>query len=201
MNSKNQALIVIDAQNDFCSGGALAVAGGDDVVAGINAEMRKFNTVVFTQDWHPESHSSFASSHSGMAAYEVIEMPYGRQILWPDHCVQGSKGAAFHPSLESNLAQNIIRKGFRRGIDSYSAFFENDHETATGLTGYLKSRDVSGVTLVGLALDFCVAFSAVDAASEGFDVTVISSLTRAIDLDGSLERAMNRMNEAGVKVV
>ncbi|WP_420861678.1 bifunctional nicotinamidase/pyrazinamidase [Algirhabdus cladophorae] len=201
MTHQNQALIVIDVQNDFCPGGSLAVSEGDQIVAGINALMPQYGTVVLTQDWHPAGHSSFASSHAGLDPFAVTQMPYGPQVLWPDHCVQGTKGAAFHQGLETDLAQNIIRKGFRRHIDSYSAFFENDHATPTGLAGYLRTRDVTQVTLVGLALDYCVAFSAVDAATQGFETTVRRDLTRAIDLDGSLDTALKTMNEAGIKVV
>ena len=197
----DHALIVIDVQNDFCPNGALAVAGGDEIISGINALTLDFNTVVFTQDWHPSGHSSFASSHATSNPFDVIEMPYGPQVLWPDHCVQGTLGADFHPKLETNKAQNIIRKGFRKGIDSYSAFFENDHKTSTGLTGYLKTRHIKKITLVGLALDYCVAFSAIDAAEQGFDVTVIQDLTRPIDLDGSLDTALTNMKTAGVKVL
>ncbi|MEO0702060.1 MAG: bifunctional nicotinamidase/pyrazinamidase [Pseudomonadota bacterium] len=198
MRPANEALIVIDVQNDFCPGGNLAVPGGDDIVAPINALMPEFPVRVLTQDWHPAGHSSFASSHDGQDPYAVIEMPYGPQVLWPDHCVIGSDGAAFHPGLRTDPADLIIRKGFRREIDSYSAFFENDHTTPTGLEGYLRTRGVDTVTLVGLATDFCVNFSAVDAAKLGFTVRVIESLTRAIDLDGSLGAAKDGMKSAGV---
>ncbi|MEO0692378.1 MAG: bifunctional nicotinamidase/pyrazinamidase [Pseudomonadota bacterium] len=198
MRPANEALIVIDVQNDFCPGGSLAVPGGDDIVAPINALMPEFPVRVLTQDWHPAGHSSFASSHDGQDPYAVIDMPYGPQVLWPDHCVIGSDGAAFHPGLRTDPADLIIRKGFRREIDSYSAFFENDHTTPTGLEGYLRTRGVDTVTLVGLATDFCVNFSAVDAAKLGFTVRVIESLTRAIDLDGSLDAAKDGMKSAGV---
>ena len=198
MRPANEALIVIDVQNDFCPGGALAVPGGNDIVAPINALMDEYAVRVLTQDWHPGDHLSFASQHNGAEPYSMTEMPYGPQVLWPDHCIIGSKGAAFHPDLRVDAAQLIIRKGFRRAIDSYSAFFENDHETPTGLDGYLKSRDVDTVVLTGLATDFCVNFSAVDAAKLGFKVTVIESLTRAIDLDGSLSAARAGMADAGV---
>ncbi|MEO1154840.1 MAG: bifunctional nicotinamidase/pyrazinamidase [Pseudomonadota bacterium] len=198
MRPANEALIVIDVQNDFCPGGNLAVPGGDDIVAPINALMPEFPVRVLTQDWHPAGHSSFASSHDGQDPYAVIEMPYGPQVLWPDHCVIGSDGAAFHPGLRTDPADLVIRKGFRREIDSYSAFFENDHTTPTGLEGYLRTRGVDTVTLVGLATDFCVNFSAVDAAKLGFTVRVIESLTRAIDLDGSLGAAKDGMKSAGV---
>lgn len=198
MRPANEALIVIDVQNDFCPGGNLAVPGGDDILAPINALMPEFPVRVLTQDWHPAGHSSFASSHDGQDPYAVIEMPYGPQVLWPDHCVIGSDGAAFHPGLRTDPADLVIRKGFRREIDSYSAFFENDHTTPTGLEGYLRTRGVDTVTLVGLATDFCVNFSAVDAAKLGFTVRVIESLTRAIDLDGSLGAAKDGMKSAGV---
>ncbi|MCL4151582.1 UNVERIFIED_CONTAM: hypothetical protein GTU68_033785, partial [Idotea baltica] len=156
------ALLVIDVQNDFCPDGALAVAGGHEIVPGINAMMDKFSAVVLTQDWHPTGHSSFASTHAGAAPYDLIDMPYGSQVLWPDHCIQGSQGAAFHPLLKTNKADLVIRKGYNPAIDSYSAFFENDHKTPTGLEGYLRTRGIKEVTLVGLALDFCVNYSAVD---------------------------------------
>ena len=200
MRPANEALIVIDVQNDFCPGGALAVAGGDEIVAPINALAPEFPVRVFTQDWHPAGHSSFASSHEGKGPFEVIEMPYGPQVLWPDHCVIGSEGAAFHAGLRTDPADLIIRKGFRREIDSYSAFFENDHATPTGLEGYLRTRGVDTVTLVGLATDFCVNYSAVDAAKLGFRVRVIESLCRAIDLDGSLAAARDGMRDAGVEL-
>lgn len=198
MRPANEALIVIDVQNDFCPGGALAVTGGDDIVPGINALMDDFAVRVFTQDWHPAGHSSFASQHDGKAPMETVEMPYGTQVLWPDHCVQGSEGAKFHPDLRTDPADLIIRKGFRRAIDSYSAFFENDHETPTGLEGYLRTRGVDTVTMVGLATDFCVNFSAVDAAKLGFNVTVRQDLCRAIDMGGSLDAAKTGMRDAGV---
>jgi nicotinamidase/pyrazinamidase len=198
MRPATEALIVIDVQNDFCPGGALAVPGGDEIVPGINALMDDFAAVILTQDWHPAGHSSFASSHGGHAPYEVIEMPYGPQVLWPDHCVIGTEGAAFHPDLRTDPADLIIRKGFRPQIDSYSAFFENDHETPTGLEGYLRTRGIEAVTLVGLATDFCVNYSAVDAAQLGFRVSVLTSLCRAIDLDGSLAAARAGMEKAGV---
>ncbi|WP_299204350.1 bifunctional nicotinamidase/pyrazinamidase [uncultured Tateyamaria sp.] len=193
-----RALIVIDVQNDFCPGGALAVPGGNDIVAGINALMADYDAVVLTQDWHPAGHSSFASSHNGKAPYEMIDMPYGPQVLWPDHCVQGTEGAAFHADLNTGRANMIVRKGYRPAIDSYSAFFENDHETPTGLEGYLRTRGITDLTMVGLATDFCVNFSAVDAAKLGFNVTVRTDLCRAIDLDGSLASAQSGMTGAGV---
>ena len=163
MHLKSTALIVVDVQNDFCPGGALAVTGGDEIVGGINALMREYSVRVLTQDWHPADHLSFAAQHNA-DPFTTTEMPYGTQVLWPDHCVIGSDGAAFHAELETDLADMVIRKGFRREIDSYSAFFENDHVTPTGLEGYLRTRGVEKLTMVGLATDFCVNFSAVDAA-------------------------------------
>lgn len=193
------ALIVIDVQNDFCPGGALAVPGGDEVVAPINAMMDRFDAVILTQDWHPAGHSSFASSHEGAEPFGMIDMPYGPQVLWPDHCVKGTEGAAFHPQLRTD-GDLIIRKGFNPAIDSYSAFFENDHETPTGLEGYLRTRGIARLTLAGLATDFCVHYSAVDAARLGFEVTVRLDACRAIDLDGSLGAAVDAMKAAGVKL-
>ena len=193
------ALIVIDVQNDFCTGGGLAVPGGEDIVADINAMMDDFDAVVLTQDWHPAGHSSFASSHAGAAPYDIKDMYYGPQVLWPDHCVQQSNGAEFHAELRQD-ADLILRKGFRSAIDSYSAFFENDHSTPTGLEGYLRNRGITDLTLVGLATDFCVYFSAVDAAKLGFNVTVRQEACRAIDLDGSLDAALSAMQAANVSV-
>lgn len=192
-------LLVIDVQNDFCPCGALAVADGVGIVAGINAEMPWFDAVILTQDWHPAGHSSFASSHDA-APMSVIEMPYGPQVLWPDHCIQGSDGAAFHPVLNVNRADMIVRKGYNPAIDSYSAFFENDHKTPTGLQGYLQTRGITQLTLVGLATDFCVHYSAVDAARLGFDVTVDLDLCRAIDFDGSLVSALTAMEKSNVNL-
>lgn len=193
-----QALIVIDVQNDFCPGGALAVPEGDQIVPGINALIEAHETVILTQDWHPAGHSSFASSHAGKVPMEMIEMPYGPQVLWPDHCVQGSEGAAFHKDLNTTRADLIIRKGFNPAIDSYSALFENDQKTPTGLEGYLRSRGITDLVMVGLATDFCVNFSAVDAAKQGFTVTVKQDLCRAINFDGSLTAAQEGMKAAGV---
>ncbi|MCJ7875034.1 bifunctional nicotinamidase/pyrazinamidase [Phaeobacter sp. J2-8] len=195
-----RALIVIDVQNDFCPGGALAVAEGDKIVAPINALMPDFDAVILTQDWHPAGHSSFATSHPGQSPFSVVDMPYGPQVLWPEHCIQGTIGAELDAGLHSDRADLIIRKGFRPAIDSYSAFFENDHDTPTGLEGYLRNRDISELTMVGLALDFCVAFSAVDAAKLGFHVTVLRDYCRAIDLDGSLAGAETNMRDAGVSL-
>ena len=192
-----KALIVIDVQNDFCPGGALAVPEGDTIVPAINRMMQDFDTVILTQDWHPAGHSSFASSHGGKSPFETTPMPYGVQVLWPDHCVQGTDGAAFHSDLKTD-ADLIIRKGFRPQIDSYSAFFENDQTTPTGLHGYLKERGIKELTMVGLATDFCVAFSALDAARLGYQVHVDLSACRAIDMDGSLDVALTKMQDAGV---
>lgn len=196
-----EALIVIDVQNDFCPGGALAVNGGDEIVPLVNQLIERFDNVVLTQDWHPAGHSSFASTHPGQQPFETIEMPYGPQTLWPDHCVQGSSGAEFHKDLVWTRGQIVIRKGFRAGIDSYSAFRENDHTTPTGLAGYLRERGIGKLTMVGLATDYCVAFSAIDARAEGFDVTVRLDACRAIDLGGSLELMLGRMREAGVTLI
>lgn len=193
-----KALIVIDVQNDFCPGGALAVAGGDAIVGGINALMGQFDTVVLTQDWHPADHSSFADNHAGAAPFSMVQMPYGPQVLWPRHCVQGSEGAEFHAGLNTRAAQLVIRKGFRTAIDSYSAFYENDQTTPTGLHGYLGSRGVTELVMVGLATDYCVAYSALDAAKLGYLVTVQMDLCRAIDLNGSLAAMQAQMGAAGV---
>ncbi|QBY01904.1 bifunctional nicotinamidase/pyrazinamidase [Rhodophyticola sp. CCM32] len=198
MRDATHALVVIDVQNDFCPGGALAVPGGDEIIPGINALMEAFQCIVLTQDWHPAGHSSFASQHKGQDPYSVVEFPYGPQVLWPDHCVQGSSGAAFHPGLTTDPAQIILRKGFRREIDSYSAFFENDHSTPTGLEGALRTRGVTHLTMVGLATDFCVNFSALDAARLGFAVEVDMKLCRAINLDGSLASAIEGMKRADI---
>jgi nicotinamidase/pyrazinamidase len=200
MTSDSHALLIIDVQNDFCPDGSLAVSGGDEIVSGINAMMDEFSTIVLTQDWHPANHSSFAANHTGKNPFEMIDMPYGPQVLWPVHCVQGSPGGTFHKDLDTDPANMIIRKGFRPEIDSYSAFFENDRSTPTGLHGYLQTRGIDTVTLVGLATDFCVNFSAVDAANLGYAVTVRQDLCRAIDLDGSLAAAQDGMGKAGVKL-
>ncbi len=194
----NTALIVIDVQNDFCPDGALAVRDGDQIITGINQRMADAGTVVLTQDWHPAGHASFASTHAGKSPYDLVEMPYGPQVLWPDHCVQGSKGAQFHPNLKTDPAALILRKGMTPEIDSYSAFFENDHQTPTGLEGWLRTRGITHLTLVGLATDFCVQYSALDARKLGFEVVVETSLCRAIDLDGSLNAAETAMRNAGI---
>lgn len=200
MRPNHEALIVIDVQNDFCPGGALAVSGGDAIIPKVNALMGDFAVKVLTQDWHPADHASFAPNHPGAAPFSMTEMPYGPQVLWPAHCIQGTHGAAFQKDLATDPADLILRKGFRPAIDSYSAFFENDHETPTGLEGYLRTRGVRELTLVGLATDFCVAYSAIDAARLGFGVTVIEAACRAIDLDGSLATARDRMRAAGVRL-
>ena len=198
------ALIVIDVQNDFCPGGALEVADGGAVVTVANkllADHQRFGVRVLTQDWHPPDHASFAANNPGTSPYSVIEAPYGPQVLWPTHCVQGSPGAAFHPNLATEHGDMVVRKGFRPAVDSYSAFFENDQTTPTGLDGYLRTRSVTDLVLVGLATDFCVRYSAVDGARLGYNVRVIEDGCRAIDLDGSLEEAMAEMTAAGVSVV
>ena len=198
MHGADEALIVIDVQNDFCPGGALAVAGGDEIIARINVLMAEFSCLVLTQDWHPANHASFAANHQGAAPFSLAQMPYGPQVLWPTHCVQGTQGAEFHPNLRTDPAHLVIRKGFRAGIDSYSAFFENDKTTATGLHGYLQDRGARKLTLVGLATDYCVAYSALDAAKLGYQVTVLEGACRAIDLNGSLATARTETRAAGV---
>ena len=195
------ALLVIDVQNDFCPAGALEVVGGNEIVPYINKEMVKYDCVVLTQDWHPKGHSSFATSHEGKNPLELIKMPYGDQVLWPDHCVQGSKGAEFHPDLNIEQANAIIRKGSNPFIDSYSAFFENDRKTSTGLDGYLKSLEIEKINLVGLATDFCVNYSAQDAANLGYKVSVLEKMCRAIDLNGSLAAAKSEMQDCGVEFI
>ena len=195
------ALLVIDVQNDFCPAGALAVVGGNEIIPHINEEMAKYDCVVLTQDWHPKGHSSFATSHEGKNPLELIKMPYGDQVLWPDHCVQGSKGAEFHPDLNIEQANAIIRKGSDPRIDSYSAFFENDRKTPTGLDGYFKSLEIEKINLVGLATDFCVNYSAQDAANLGYKVSVLEKMCRAIDLNGSLAAAKSEMQNCGVEFI
>jgi nicotinamidase/pyrazinamidase len=198
--ASDTALVVIDVQNDFCPGGALAVERGNEVVPLINHLIQSYEHVVLTQDWHPPDHASFASQHLNRRPFETIEAPYGSQTLWPEHCVQGSAGAEFHPQLDWTKAELILRKGFRRPIDSYSAFFENDRITPTGLGGYLRERSIQHVVLTGLATDFCVGFSALDARKLGFTVTVVEGACRAIDLEGSLSRMKEEWARAGVKV-
>jgi len=196
--SDRDALLVVDVQNDFCTGGALAVPGGEEVVPVVNRLGAAFAHVLITQDWHPAGHSSFASSHPGRQPFETIAMAYGDQTLWPDHCVQGTPGAAFRADLDLPRAELVVRKGFRRGIDSYSAFFENDRRTPTGLAGYLRERGIGRLFLVGLATDFCVGFSAIDAARAGFAAVVLEDACRAIDLGGSLAASRAAMTEGGV---
>ena len=196
----DDVLLVVDVQNDFCPGGALAVADGDAVVAVINRLAGMFAHLIQTQDWHPEGHRSFASAHPGRQPFETIEAPYGPQTLWPDHCVQGTGGAEFHPALDLPGAELIIRKGFRADIDSYSAFYENDRTTATGLAGYLRDRGLARVFLCGLATDYCVHYTAVDAIRDGFAAIVVEDACRAIDLDGSLAEAMEHMAKVGVRI-
>ena len=197
----SEALLVVDVQNDFCPNGALAVAGGDTIVQPINAAMDKFDIVILTQDWHPMNHKSFASSHENKSPFDTVEMFYGDQVLWPDHCIQGSMGAGFYPDLNHQRADAIIRKGSNPAVDSYSAFYENDKVTPTGLHGYLKNREVTKLTLVGLATDYCVAFSALDAEKLGYAVTVRLDMARGIDSDGSLSAALDKMSKAGVNLV
>ena len=195
----NDLLLIIDVQNDFCPGGALAVPEGDAVVPVINRLVERFDHIALTQDWHPAGHSSFATSHPGSTPFETISMPYGQQTLWPDHCVQGTPGAAFHPQLATERAEFVIRKGFRPEIDSYSAFYENDRRTATGLAGYLRERGLRRIFLAGLATDFCVHYSAADARRLGFEAVVVEPGCRAIDLAGSLDAAWTAMAAAGVQ--
>jgi nicotinamidase/pyrazinamidase len=191
-------LLIVDIQNDFLPGGALAVAGGDAIVAVVGALAARFEHVGLTQDWHPPGHCSFASSHPGRRPFDVVDLPYGRQTLWPDHCVQGTPGADLAAALHAPQAQFIVRKGYRRDVDSYSAFCEADGVTPTGLAGYLRERGLSRVFIAGLALDFCVAYSAVDARRAGFEAIVIEDACRAIDTGGSLAAARERMAAAGV---
>ena len=196
--TERDLLLVVDIQNDFLPGGALGVAGGDAIVPTVNALARRFAHTALTQDWHAAGHLSFASSHPGRVPFETVAMPYGPQVLWPDHCVQGTRGAEFSPALAIPQAELILRKGYRREIDSYSAFVEADRRTRTGLAGYLRERGIERVFLAGLATDFCVAYSAVDARNAGFAVVVIEDACRAIDTGGSLAAGWKRMNEAGV---
>ncbi|MBV4552614.1 bifunctional nicotinamidase/pyrazinamidase [Pseudomonas sp. SWRI102] len=199
--STNTALLVIDIQNDFTPGGQLAVPGGDEIVPLVNQLGRTFRHIVVAQDWHPAGHASFASSHAGKQPFDIIQLPYGEQKLWPDHCVQGTPGAALHPALDLPHAQLIIRKGCNPSIDSYSAFMEADRQTPTGLAGYLKERGIDTVYMVGLALDFCVMYSALDARMAGFNAIVLLDACRGIDIDGSMDTAIRRMQEAGVKLI
>jgi nicotinamidase/pyrazinamidase len=194
----DDVLVVVDIQYDFLPGGSLAVAGGNEIIEPINALARRFRNVIQTQDWHPAGHISFASSHPGLAPFQVVELPYGPQVLWPDHCVIGTKGAEFSVALDIPHVQTIIRKGYRETIDSYSGFRENDHRTQTGLAGYLSERGFKRLFLCGLATDFCVAWTAEDGIAAGFETVVIEDATRAIDTGGSLAAAWQRMTEMGV---
>lgn len=196
-----KALLIVDVQNDFCPGGALAVENGDQIIPVINQLANQFEVIIQTQDWHPAGHSSFASSHAGKDPYETIEVNYGEQVLWPDHCIQGTEGASFHPDLDTTNAQLIIRKGFRPEIDSYSAFYENDDTTVTGLKGYLNNRSIDTLYVCGLATDFCVKWSVIDGLNEGFKVSVIEDAVAGIDLDGSVNQAWDEMAKAGAKRV
>jgi nicotinamidase/pyrazinamidase len=195
-----EVLLIVDVQNDFCPGGALAVPGGDEIVQVVNKLAAGFSHVILTQDWHPAGHASFASSHPGKKPFDTIEVSYGQQTLWPGHCVQGTQGAAFHPRLDVPHAELVLRKGYRRAIDSYSAFRENDRRTPTGLASYLRERGLERITVCGLATDFCVFYSAVDGREAGFEVSVVTSACRGIDMDGSIARVMRSMSEAGVTI-
>jgi len=195
-----KTLLIVDIQNDFCPGGALAVPEGDTIIPTVNRLIEHFDVIVQTQDWHPKDHSSFASTHQGKEPYETIEVDYGTQVLWPDHCIQGTEGAEFHPDLNTNKSQVIIRKGFRKAIDSYSTFFENDQKTSTGLTGYLKQRGITELYTVGLATDFCVKWSILDGIDEGFTMHIIKDAVKGIDLNGSLDQAWSEMKAKGVKI-
>jgi nicotinamidase/pyrazinamidase len=197
----SDVLLVIDVQNDFCPGGTLAVADGDAVIDPIHRAAKHFQHIVFTQDWHTPDHNSFASAHPGKKPFERIELAYGRQTLWPDHCVQGTRGAEFHPALQLTRAELILRKGFRRKIDSYSAFFENDRTTATGLAGYLRERGLNRVFLAGLAYDYCVAYSALDARRLGLPAIILRDACRAIDLNGSVAAIEREFAAAGVELM
>jgi nicotinamidase/pyrazinamidase len=198
---ERDVLLVVDIQNDFCPGGNLAVPHGDEIVPAINRLAERFAHVVLTQDWHPRGHKSFASSHPGKKPFETIEVSYGPQILWPDHCVQGTLGAAFRDDLKVAGAELVLRKGYHPDIDSYSAFYENDHTTHTGLAGYLRERGFKRVFLAGLAFDFCVRYSAEDARKEGFETVVIDDACRAIDLDGSADATRTQFEALGIRCV
>jgi nicotinamidase/pyrazinamidase len=196
-----KALLIVDLQNDFCPGGALEVPDGDVIVPTVNELIETFDTIIQTQDWHPADHKSFASVHDGKEPYDTIELDYGEQVLWPDHCIQGSKGAEFHPKLNTLKTQVVIRKGFRRDIDSYSTFYENDQETVTGLAGYLRARGITDLYTVGLATDFCVKWSVLDGIDEGFHMHIVEDAVKGIDLDGSLDQAWKEMKQKGVHIV
>jgi len=195
-----EVLLIVDVQNDFCPGGALAVPRGDEIVPAVNRLAAEFTHVILTQDWHPRGHASFASSHPGKQPFDAVDLSYGVQILWPDHCVQGTQGAAFHPGLDVQHAELVLRKGFRSTIDSYSAFRENDRRTPTGLANYLRERGFERITVCGLATDFCVFYSAIDGREAGFAVDIATTACRGIDMDGSLALAMRSMSEAGVTI-
>ena len=199
--SEKDALIVVDVQNDFCSDGALPVPGGEKIIAAINRIATKFRNVVLTQDWHPEDHVSFASNHPHKRPFDTIELHYGSQVLWPDHCIQGSVGAEFHRALQADHASLVLRKGMHRDIDSYSAFYENDHKTPTGLAGYLRERGWQTLFFVGLAFDFCVRYSAEDARRAGLDAVVIEEACRGIDIDGSIAATHHSLKSLGIPVV
>ena len=201
MRDASTVLIVTDVQNSFMPGGALAVPGGDEIVPIVNALARRFANVILTQDWHPPAHGSFASTHAGSRPFDTIAMDYGAQILWPDHCVQGSEGARLHRDLDIPHAQLVLRKGYHPGVDSYSAFIEADGVTRTGLASYLRERGIDSIYLCGLATDFCVAWTALDARKLGFAATVVEDACRAIDTGGSLASAWARMDAAGVRRV
>lgn len=196
-----KALLIVDIQNDFCPGGALAVPDGDSIIPVTNKLIDHFNIIIQTQDWHPAGHSSFASAHPGKNPYDTIEMDYGLQVLWPDHCVQGTTGAEFHLSLNTKKTQVIIRKGFRKEIDSYSTFFENDQKTTTGLTGYLKQRGITDLFVVGLATDFCVKWSVLDGIDEGFSMHIVKNAVRGIDIEGSVEKAWTEIEKKGAHII
>ena len=199
--SEQDVLVVIDVQNDFCSGGALAVPDGEKVVPAVNRIAQKFRNVVLTQDWHPREHVSFASNHANKRPFDMIELPYGSQVLWPDHCVQDTSGAEFHKALHVPQASLVIRKGFRRDIDSYSALYENDRKTPTGLLGYLRERQLKTMFIAGLAFDFCVRYSAEDARRAGFEVAVIEDACRGIDLEGSMAAAHRSLKSLGISII
>ena len=199
--SSTNVLIVVDVQNDFCTGGALAVPGGEKIIPAINRIAGKFENIVLTQDWHPEDHVSFASNHPHKRPYDMIELSYGSQVLWPDHCVQGSAGAEFHRALETTPASLVLRKGNHRDIDSYSAFYENDHKTPTGLAGYLRERELKTLFFVGLAFDFCVRYSAEDAHQAGFEAVVIEEACRGLDVDGSVAATHHSLKSLGIPTV
>lgn len=196
-----KALVIVDVQNDFCPGGALEVPEGDKVIEPINQLIPEFDCIVQTQDWHPKEHSSFASNHDDKNPYDTIDMDYGEQVLWPDHCVQGTEGANFHSNLNTTASHLIVRKGFRKHIDSYSAFFENDQETVTGLHGYLKERGVDELVITGLATDFCVKWTALDAAKLGYKTSLVKNAVKGIDIEGSVDAAFKEMKEAGVQFI